>query len=402
MMRRIRPLTAALLSLVPALSFAADDPVNKAQAIIDKGLGYLKSQQQQDGGWQKSEKEPVAITAIALRTFVQDSKYNSKTDFVAKGFEKLLSYQTTDGGIYKDLLASYNTAIAVSTLTAANDPAMKPQIDKAVDYLRRLQWTEETRPEFVDSKETNTGKQIVKDSSDPFYGGWGYGGRSRGTGRPDLSNTQLAVEALRDSGVPESDPAMQRAIQFIARCQNNSETNDQEWAGNDGGFIYGPSDDRSGESMAGKTTDPTGKTQLKSMGTMSYAGLKSFIYAGLKKDDPRVKAAWRWANNNFTLDVHPGMADLGAEQGKWGLFYYYMTMGKALHAYGEPTLKSDAGKTVDWRIALIDKAAELQQVDGSWVGVPKYMENNPVLVTAYVVLAMQDAQKDLKEHPPRN
>ena len=29
------------------------------------------------------------------------------------------------------------------------------------------------------------------------------------------------------------------------------------------------------------------------------------------------------------------------------------------------------------------------------------MEDNPVLTTAYVVLALQEAQRDLKEHPPR-
>ena len=109
---------------------------------------------------------------------------------------KLLSFQTADGGIYKSLLANYNTAIAVSTLVAANDPAMKPQVDKAVDYLKRLQWTEETRPEYANEKEQNTGKQVVKDNNDPFYGGWGYGGRSPRR-PPDISNTHMAIEAAQ-------------------------------------------------------------------------------------------------------------------------------------------------------------------------------------------------------------
>ena len=264
---------ATLLSLLASPAWAADAG-DRAQALIDKGHAYLRAQQKPDGGWQASDKEPVAVTAIALRTFVQDAKYDSKTDFVAKGFEKLIGYQTQDGGIYKDLLAGYNTAIAVSTLAAANDPAMKPQLDKAVEYLKRLQWTEETKPEFADDKEGNTGRQVVKDAGDPFYGGWGYGGRSRGAGRPDLSNTQLAIEALKDAGLPPDDPTMKRAIEFVARCQNNSETNTTStWAGNDGGFIYGPSDDRGGESFAGKSTDASGLTRFKSMGTMSFAGL---------------------------------------------------------------------------------------------------------------------------------
>ena len=39
--------------------------------------------------------------------------------------------------------------------------------------------------------------------------------------------------------------------------------------------------------------------------------------------------------------------------------------------------------------------------DGSWIGDKRWMEQNPVLVTAYVVLALQEAQADLKEHPPK-
>jgi squalene-hopene/tetraprenyl-beta-curcumene cyclase len=393
-----------VLSAFNATPARADDTAVKLQTAIDKGLHYLQLQQKPDGGWQRSDKEPPAITAIALRAFVQDSKYTSKTDFVARGFDKLLSFQTADGGIYKDLLANYNTAIAVSTLVRANDPAFKSRIDDAVAYLKRLQWTTETRPEYPGKTgekvpETNTAKQVVKGSDDPFYGGWGYGGRSRGGGRPDLSNTQLAIDALYDAGVSKDDPAMQNAIQFVTRCQNFSEANDQSWAGNDGGFAYGPSDDRTGESFAGSYTDTEGKRRLHSMGSMTYAGLKSMIYAGLTKDDPRVRAAWGWVNKNFTLDGHPGMSELSDEKAKWGLFYYYMTVGRALAAYGEPTLTGPNGQKIDWRIALADKAVELQQPDGSWVGVNKYMEDNPILVTAYTILALQEARHDLAVRP---
>jgi squalene-hopene/tetraprenyl-beta-curcumene cyclase len=402
--RRLRSRSLLTFSLASVLALAtssqaADDHAVKAQALIDKGLAYLKSQQQSDGGWQANEKEPVAFTAIALRAFVQDANHSSKTDFVARGFDKLLSHQAGDGGIYKDLLANYNTAIAISTLVKANDPSFKPQIDKAVDYLKRLQWTTDTKPDFVDPKEQNTGKQVVTGADDPFYGGWGYGGRSRGPGRPDLSNAQLAIEALHDAGVSKDDPVFQRAMQFVSRCQNYSETNDQKWAGDDGGFAYGPSDDRQGESFAGSYVDESGVRRLRSMGTMTYAGLKSMIYAGVSKEDPRVRAAWGWVNRNFTLDEHPGMSALGDDKKQWGLFYYYMTVGKALHAYGEPLIKPPEGKEIDWRVALIEKAAELQKEDGSWVGINKYMEDKPVLGTSYTLLALQDALADLKARP---
>ena len=73
----------------------------------------------------------------------------------------------------------------------------------------------------------------------------------------------------------------------------------------------------------------------------------------------------------------------------------------ALAQTAKATLKTADGKTVDWRRALIQKCAEIQNADGSWVGIPHEMENNPVLVTSYVILALQDAQADLKAHPAK-
>ncbi|MGC4031863.1 MAG: hypothetical protein QM754_09055 [Tepidisphaeraceae bacterium] len=194
---------------------------------------------------------------------------------------------------------------------------------------------------------------------------------------------------------------MKLAIAFVTRCQNNSETNDQKWAGNDGGFVYGPSDDRTGESFAGATTDASGTRRLRSMGTMSYAGLKSLVYAGLTKDDARVRQAFAWIGNNFSLEENVGMAAAKPELAKQGLYYGWLVMAKSLHAFGQPALTSSEGKAVDWRLALIEQATKEQKPDGSWVGINKVMEDNPVLVTSYVVLALQEAKADLEAHPAK-
>ena len=61
---------------------------------------------------------------------------------------------------------------------------------------------------------------------------------------------------------------------------------------------------------------------------MTYAGLKSFLYAGLKKDDMRVKAAMDWIKRHYDLTENPGV-------GKQGLFYYYHVFAKALAVYGD-------------------------------------------------------------------
>src|SRR4051812_29112966 len=112
-MKRLTHWTFALftsLALCSAPLLAADAPPEaKAQAAIEKGLAYLKAQQQPDGGWQQKE-EPPAVTAIILRAFLQQPGYDRKTEFVDKGLKKLLTYQLDNGGIYQDLLANYNTS----------------------------------------------------------------------------------------------------------------------------------------------------------------------------------------------------------------------------------------------------------------------------------------------------
>lgn len=405
MIRRRLSVALALLSLtiVPGLAQATTpaEAIAQADKLIDSGLAFLKTKQNPDGSWGAAS-DPPGVTALALRSFAEAGKTPANDPDVAKGYEKLLSYQLENGGIYKDLLANYNTAIAISALTAANDPKFKDSIDHAVAYLKGLQWTPETRPEYVSKptekvQEQNTGKQVVKSEKDVFYGGWGYGHRSAGAGRPDLSNAQMAIEALHDAGVDKNDPAMQRAIAFLSRCQNSSETNDQSWAGNDGGFIYGPGVDGFGDSSAGEYTDASGKRMLRSYGSMTYAGLKSMIFAGLTKDDPRVKAATNWIHENWTLDENPGMKASAPDAAKSGLYYYYHTLARALAANGEPTLTLKEGKAVDWRIELIGKVGTLQAADGSWAGEKRWMEGNPVLVTSYAVQALIEARDDLKK-----
>ena len=151
-------------------------------------------------------------------------------------------------------------------------------------------------------------------------------------------------------------------------------------------------------------TGPDGKRLLRSYGSMTYAGLKSMIYAGLTHDDPRVKAAWAWISKNFTVDANPGMQVNDPKLGdmtRYGLYYYYHTMARALNAYDSPVIVDSKGNKHDWRVELIEKLASTQQQDGSWQGDKRWMEDKPLLATAYSILALQEAVKDLKEHPAK-
>jgi squalene-hopene/tetraprenyl-beta-curcumene cyclase len=355
-------------------------PESRVQAMIDRGLGYLKTQQGPEGAW-PAPRGAVAITALSLKAFAQNEPTRN-ADFVRKGYDALLANQLESGGIYKDSLASYNTAIAISALAKADRPDFKARIDKAVAYLRSLQWSES-----IDG--LPSGDKIGP--NDPRIGGWGYGSK----GRPDGSNTQFALAALRDAGISGSDPAFKAAAEFMSRSQNLA-SNSQPWASNDGGFIYSPA--RGGESFAGEFTDSDGVKRFHSYGSMTYAGIKSLLYAGISREDPRVVAAWRWLSGNWTLTENPGMRNAGPDHAADGMFYYYHILARTLHEYGEPSVPSRAG-SVDWRLELIAELEKRQLPSGAWKGGKAYMEENEVLVTAYAVLALQEIQADLKARP---
>ncbi len=234
------------------------------------------------------------------------------------------------GGVSEDTHANYTTSIALVAFHEANRNGRYDRAIKAgQNFLKTMQWDETEG----------------KSRDDAFYGGAGYGGRNN---RPDVSNTAFFVEALRDTGLPADDPNLKKALVFVSRCQNlKSEFNDQAWAGkvNDGGFIYSTAN--GGESFAGKTPDGG----LRSYASMTYAGLKSMIYAGLDRNDPRVKAALTYITGHYTLDENPGL-------GQQGLYYYYHTFAKTMAVLGEPTLKDAAGKSHDWKAELVAALAK--------------------------------------------
>ncbi len=340
----------------------ADDAASKTaslEAVRAKAVQFLKLTQSTDGTWTTAN--VPGITALCVTSLLQ-SGVPADDPSVARGLKFLKSLVRDDGGIYHPQTQhrNYETSISVLALSAANKDGQHDNIiRKAENFLRGLQWDEdeEQKPE------------------DPGYGGAGYGKHQR----PDLSNTQFLLEALKTAGVKADDPAMQKALTFVARCQNlETEHNNTPFAAkiDDGGFYYTPA--AGGTSQAG--VDANGG--LRSYASMTYAGLKSMIYAGVKKDDPRVKAALTWITKHYSLRDNPGM-------GKQGLYYYYHTFAKTLSVLGLDKLKDADGKSHDWRAELVATLAKQQKANGSWINeADRWYEGDPNLVTAYGLLAL--------------
>jgi squalene-hopene/tetraprenyl-beta-curcumene cyclase len=349
---------------------------------IARGNAWLAAQQKEGGHW--DDAGLPAFTALALTAAVRDPALDPKAPLPAhldRGFQWLLQQQKEDGGIYNKGLSSYNTATSVTALTAANREIFEPAIVKGRKHLIDQQW--------------DIGQKGETDN--PNDGGIGYGSKND---RSDMSNTYLAIEALAlskkviEDGKHGQQPDLDwdAAVTFLSRCQNLEATNDQEHASDDpknkGGFFYGPQETKAGEDKL-----PDGRTALRSYGSISYAGLLSLIYAKLGPDDPRVTAVKEWLGRNYTLDENPGM---GAE----GLYYYYQTMAKALSAANIDKLQLADGKQVDWRADLAGALLAKQRENGSWANANgRWMESNPVLVTAYCVMSLEQLYYSIPGEP---
>jgi len=334
--------------------------------IADRAIKYLKEVQDENGGW--STKQSPGVTGLVVTGVLQTGRVTDKDPAVQKALkyiEGLINVEQghiAGKGSVPVQLQNYVTAVNVLALTTANRDSYKPVVKDAVDFLKKLQWDEKSG----------------KTKQDDFFGGAGYDSKSR----PDLSNTQFFVDALVAAGVKKDDPALKNALIFIGRCQNfkGEDGNDQAWAGkyNDGSFIYSAA--AGGQSKA-DDKDPVG------YGSMTYAGIKSMIYCGVSKDDERVKKAYQWIRQHYTVDSNPGMPDARSQ---WGLFYYYHTMAKCLSVLGIDEVEDMDGKKHDWRADITGALAKRQHKDGSFLNekAEKWMEGDANIDTAYALMAL--------------
>jgi squalene-hopene/tetraprenyl-beta-curcumene cyclase len=363
-------LTAALLSALIGLPLAVASPslaADKAEKdtrarekAVSRAVDYLRQKGQAEDGSFSRQTGP-AVTALVTTALLRNG-LSVKDPMVANALKYIEGFEQEDGGIYRSGSnhKNYETCVAMLVFSEANgDGRYDKLLKKAEGFIKGLQWDEGEG----------------QDEADFNYGGAGYGGKKR----PDLSNTHFFIEALKAAGDDPDDEAMKKALVFVSRCQNlETEHNTSPFAAKnpDGGFYYTVA--AGGESFAGKL-DNGG---LRSYGSMTYAGLKSMIFAGLGPDDPRVKAAVEWLRKNYSLDTNPGMGDAG-------LYYYYHTFAKALDALGQNELTDADGTTHNWRQELAAELAERQHEDGSWTNSnARWLEGDANLVTGYALLSL--------------
>jgi squalene-hopene/tetraprenyl-beta-curcumene cyclase len=366
---KVAVVSPAALAAFPQFTRAAPS-ADDVKAVVDKALGFFKTSQKDGGNFASDPRagEP-GLTALIAAALIKNG-VPTDNPVVTKAIKYLESKVQKDGGVYERGLSNYMTCLAIMTFKEANTSGKYDKtIESAVKYVKSLQ--------FADGLT----------EKDAHFGGAGYD-KPGPKARPDMSNTHFMVEALLAAGVSKDDPTIKRALTYISRSQNlESEFNRLAYAakaGDDdkGGFVYNL-DDADNE----KNPKRTPEGGLRSEGGMTYAGLKSFLYAGVGKDDPRVASAIKWIRKHYTVTENPGQKDAG-------LFYYYHTFAKAMDALGEDMFEDAKGVKHDWRQELFDELKKKQKSDGSWVNSNgAFLENLPELASAFAILSLSYCKK---------
>ncbi|MGN0827137.1 MAG: prenyltransferase/squalene oxidase repeat-containing protein [Kiritimatiellia bacterium] len=360
-MKAIVSLVAAALVGWHAVAQSAPAPEIRqlAENAIKKGLAYLDSVQRPNGSW--SDETFPALTALPLWAYAGAGPLAS-TQAIAKATAFVVSKAQPDGGIYVPKtpgasggLGNYNTCVCMTALHALGDRSLAPVILKARNFIASSQL----------------------DMEGIHQGGFGY---DKATGKPysDMLNLAFAADAmrrtqnleeLRPSEEKRADLNWDAALEYAKRMQQDN-----------GGFVYNPR-----HAKAGTSTNSMGRVRMNTYGSITYSGLLTMLHCRLDRSDPRVKSAYDYLGKFWTLDENPGM-------GPNGLYFYYTIMARALVAADQDAALTHEGKPLPWRDLLVRKLCSLQKENGSWSNESnRWWENDPVLATAYSLVALEFA-----------
>jgi len=370
----------------------------RLEAAYTSAGDWLGSQQDGGGAWKQGppgrEQPSVAFTGLVVTALARAPKelrarYQASID---KGAAFIVSKRNEDGSFGEGptgaFLKTYATAVALMALSATDREKFAEPIRGAQAYLKQHQ---------------------LKEGID--RGGSGYGDDEPSKDGmkktiANLSTTGFTADAMEESGLPKNDEFWKLVVEFVRRCQNNSETNtDKDFVeklkavglsiGDDGGLYYAPSAERKIHKAGTKITD---KEIIQSYGSMTYHGIKTYLFAGLKKDSPEVKAAIDWVRKNYNIEAHPGFPyDAAKRNHLRGLFYYYYVMARAMDAIGEKPFRTFDGKEHDWPVEMGRHLLKIMKDGKMWVNDnPAWWEDNPLLVTSYVLGTLDILMKHVR------
>lgn len=367
--------------------------VERVDAALAAAARFLLGKQSDDGAWRSAvygafRNGPELTPHVLSCLYFLPQGGNAVRPAFDKGASFMMRLVTADGTIDA---GPYGLGFPVFTAGSAARVVVLEKQDEAhrrasaawLAFLRERQLTEANGWQFKDLE----------------YGGWGFSLDVPRKPRPNdppgrfyesnLVATLYGIAALRSAKVPLDDPAYQKALTFVKRCQNFADNPVQgDPMYDDGGFFFIPSEPLQNKAgVAG--TDKWGRRRFRSYGTMTADGLRALIRCGLPLDHPRVAAARRWLEVNFTVDHNPGIFPQDREILRNATYFYYCwSLAHALIALNAKEVLTGKG-SVNWAVALAEELVRRQKADGTWQNVyTDAKEDDPLVSTPFAASAL--------------
>jgi hypothetical protein len=265
-----------------------------SEAGLKRAAQYLWSQQAEDGGWH-SHTYGLLRSGQSLTPFVLDALLDigERPPGIDRAIEFIRRNINSEGslGLMDSTVPdypNYATGLGVRALIRAKAQGWEAM----VAALRNQQFSEANGWHRDDSS----------------YGAWGMGGERRSppeAGHVDLAMTRYVLEGLAAAGVRPPDPALDRVLLYLERCQNP-----------DGGFFF---------STVNTDTNKAGENggRYLSYGTTTADGILALRAAGVAGDDPRIVRARKWLREHHQPNRVPGFEEGPRYLWSEGLRFYY-------------------------------------------------------------------------------
>jgi hypothetical protein len=288
-----------------------DEMTPELDAAVERGLAYLAAQQHEDGAFGEGRfGRNVAVTSLACLALMSDGHLPGRGDYgavVAQGLESILANVNESGLVAGEASNGPMYGHGFATLFLGEVYGMTAGGGETIQSGR----LHESLVRAV---------RLIEQTQNP-QGGWRYNPVPYDA---DISVTICQVMALRsarNAGIEVSRQTIDRAVEYVRRCQNP-----------DGGFRY--------QQDGGTSAWPR-----------SAAGVSSLFYAGVYEDEG--------------IDDGVGYLLESAMPGRQGAasraHYYYG------HYYAVQAMYLAGGEAwARWWPAIRDELIASQQPDGSW------------------------------------
>ena len=328
-------LLAVLFGLFGGTVRAQIDP-QQVRKAIDKGVAYLKGQQQKKGSWPDSLGQSGGVTALATLALLSAGVPPEDEEVQrALVYLRRLRPQTT-----------YVMALQTMVFCTA-----EPKKDLLL-ISRNVKWLEKNQ--------LQTGAR---------KGAWGYPGSSG-----DNSNSQFALLGLHEAqraGVKVNNKTWRLAKAYWEGCQNP-----------DGSWGYHQGLPGTGSMTCAGIAALVITSDKVHGGDARASGQRIECCAGRGSDDDRLDRALQWLGRNFSVTGNPG-----GQRQTWLLYYLY-----GLERVGRLTAQRFIGKH-DWYREGTDMLLRAQDsISGYWKGVG-HAEDNPHVATSFALLFLSKGRR---------